>query len=419
VEGNKIRIKENPPPPPPPPPKPRANVRRVTHNPYQCGPTADASAPTGQVKRAHTPPPAPAAQVITAAAETDVCHTAGFRSGQSFAPTLAPGIFSGHYLSRIEIYPEPAPHAFHVAETALQPATRQRHRKRLLDAQQFLHDNPEWRARPLAEAMVRFLEERAANPPRGEPWQPQTTFREATSLLGAMSWLPLYSTAPQGIPLMQSAQFRGALATWRLAAQQAQPMNQRVVTVEDMIEAVELCMDQEARVMLMLMWLTAGRPGDVQQLQAMDVLMGEEGQLMVSFRHGKAVRMRGPYSVPTSAADATLWRDELKQYIEARKAATIHAPWENLFPSTSQGRSLNGTLLNAIRVSNPELNLRAIRRGSLQTMAVAGVPLNVLRKYSGHTNDAMLLRYLNWGKEAGQEAAQARAAARPLSGLDL
>ena len=40
---------------------------------------------------------------------------------------------------------------------------------------------------------------------------------------------------------------------------------------------------------------------------------------------------------------------------------------------------------------------RSVRRGSLQAMAQAGVPLELLMRFSGHTQEKTLLRYLNWG----------------------
>ena len=52
------------------------------------------------------------------------------------------------------------------------------------------------------------------------------------------------------------------------------------------------------------------------------------------------------------------------------------------------------------------MEARSVRRGSLQTMALAGVPLETLILYSGHTNEKTLLRYLGWGHAAGARQRQ-------------
>jgi hypothetical protein len=73
-------------------------------------------------------------------------------------------------------------------------------------------------------------------------------------------------------------------------------------------------------------------------------------------------------------------------------------------------------MLRALRVANPSLNLRAMRRGALQTMALGGTPAEVLMSYSGHTNVATLKRYLDWGRLLGTAATAGAEAARPLAG---
>jgi len=40
----------------------------------------------------------------------------------------------------------------------------------------------------------------------------------------------------------------------------------------------------------------------------------------------------------------------------------------------------------ALRIANPDLNTRAMRRGALQTMANNNVPPDTLMTFSGHTN---------------------------------
>jgi hypothetical protein len=70
-------------------------------------------------------------------------------------------------------------------------------------------------------------------------------------------------------------------------------------------------------------------------------------------------------------------------------------------------------MLFAIRRAGSDLNMRAMRRGSLQTLAQAGHTAEQLLAFSGHASVEMLKRYLDWGRLFGheQQAGQAAAAA--------
>ena len=68
----------------------------------------------------------------------------------------------------------------------------------------------------------------------------------------------------------------------------------------------------------------------------------------------------------------------------------------------------------ALRTADPTFTVRALRRGALQAMSTAGVSTETLMLFSGHKRLDTLLRYLNWGAEAGERAGQARAAAQHL-----
>ena len=57
-------------------------------------------------------------------------------------------------------------------------------------------------------------------------------------------------------------------------------------------------------------------------------------------------------------------------------------------------------MLATFRKVDKTMEARSIRRGSLQTMASAGVPNADLMRYSGHSSERTLLRYLNWGAKA-------------------
>lgn len=85
-------------------------------------------------------------------------------------------------------------------------------------------------------------------------------------------------------------------------------------------------------------------------------------------------------------------------------------PGEYIFP-LAQWEAYKKDLAKQLKITNPEWGLKALRRGSLSTMARNGVPLSTLRLFSGHTSEAALLRYLRYGLHAehqnrlGEEAA--------------
>jgi hypothetical protein len=76
-------------------------------------------------------------------------------------------------------------------------------------------------------------------------------------------------------------------------------------------------------------------------------------------------------------------------------------------------RSLVTSQVNkGLKSKDPKLSLHTLRRGSLSAMAQAGVPLETLVVFSGHTNIPQLLKYIQNGsyskdrRDKGAEAAR-------------
>ncbi len=131
----------------------------------------------------------------------------------------------------------------------------------------------------------------------------------------------------------------------------------------------------------------------------------EEGKMSVEFSRGKGARFTQPYTVPTVCPQA--WRTLLLQYLESMR------PTDWLFPG---GTMRFGRLVNlALRTVNPKFSVRALRRGALQAMARAGVPLKDCMTFSGHQRLNTLLQYLDLEAEAEERATAARAAAVHLA----
>jgi hypothetical protein len=107
--------------------------------------------------------------------------------------------------------------------------------------------------------------------------------------------------------------------------------------------------------------------------------------MSVTFRRGKGVKARGPYTV--HGPRLLHHFDELKRFV-AQSTGSLFT----IKPAQ---------MLETFRLHDPTMEARSVRRGSLQAMAHNGVALDTLILFSGHTNEKTLLRYLGWGHSAG------------------
>lgn len=142
------------------------------------------------------------------------------------------------------------------------------------------------------------------------------------------------------------------------------------------------------KVVLLLMWATAARVGDILQLAHEDLSVDHLGSVTMTFSRGKAVKIRGPYTVATTQLPTTNLQLLKRLWDPSRGAAPLFADMTAAH------------LLPTFRLVEPRLEAKSIRRGALQQMARHGVPMDVLMTYSGHLKEKTLLRYLRWGREA-------------------
>ena len=242
-------------------------------------------------------------------------------------------------------------------------------------------------------------------------WAAATLHREMGNLAGAWSKLEMYTDSPVNFKLGEDASWKDAMKAAQLKMseeQQAQPAS----TYEQVARAIAAPnLEPTVMVALALTWAVAGRLGDVLKLQRQDVqfepTFNEDGKMRVKFSRGKGARFNAPYDLATTLPAA--WRAMTRQYVEAHPR-----PREWLFPG---GYSAVGVLASAaLRRVDRSFTVRALRRGALQTMAKAGVPLDTLRRFAGHAQESTTLRYLNWGHEAGGLVAAGQAAATLLDG---
>ena len=246
-------------------------------------------------------------------------------------------------------------------------------------------------------------------------WQPQTLHRELLNLQGALAALPFYATnVPFGISLKDSAEFNGLMKRLQHLSMEAQPTGQRAVSFDEMKKAVELEEKSAIKIALILMWLTAGRVGDILKLKMKSVKTGGARNLDITFEEGKGVTLsKGKYSVHTVMPEC--WRAQLMNHFASLKPTDLIVP-----PTEKMSMGARGAACNkALQRVDKFITTRSIRRGSLQAMAMGSddmppVDLATLMSYAGHLREATTKRYLDWGRLFGDAAQRQRAAAALL-----
>lgn len=271
--------------------------------------------------------------------------------------------------------PRSSPHPIAVA--AISAGTRAEHERILALLCSAPAGYDRWpAARGALEVIARTARERR--------WKASTSAKKVASLQGAMNMLPMYRDAP---PLAL-----GNLPEWKqgvraLGAKAREEAPRAIVPASFGIidKAIRLSPRDVVKGLLALAWLTAARVGDLLQLAPADVIwQPDTRQLTVTYRRGKTVSRRGPFSLHTEVPKA--WVPHID------KSWNVAQQRRRLFEAVSVGE-----VTLALRRVDSRLESRSIRRGSLQVMAVEGVPEDTLVLFSGHTTLTTLRRYLAWG----------------------
>jgi len=104
-----------------------------------------------------------------------------------------------------------------------------------------------------------------------------------------------------GLPAIVLAEDPEWMAALKHATSQARSERPRVpvaVTYAQICEAIRLEPKRAVKLLVGLTWLCAGRTRDCRQLERPDVTVSAD-RLTVTFRHGKVIKKRGPYSLHT------------------------------------------------------------------------------------------------------------------------
>lgn len=144
------------------------------------------------------------------------------------------------------------------------------------------------------------------------------------------------------------------------------------------------------------------RFGDAIQIAVNDILF-ERDQISITVVRGKVMKSISPYSifVPNTSPLAPKIRAAVDR-ARAKGWLFVLSP-RNHEEDREQIKSIMGTMLAS---EDEQLELRSIRRGSLQLMAAAGFPTEHILLLSQHRSTEMLMRYLDWGRQSADHSSK-------------
>jgi hypothetical protein len=249
-------------------------------------------------------------------------------------------------------------------------------------------------------------------------WVATSKSTQAASIYGCLLRLDQYTNLGYTIELEEmGSQWKDASKTWLKEVCGHSPRLGEV-TAEGMMEILKPGRTSlPVAVLFILCWSSTGRPFNWLYVKKPDLLIGDLDEqndpghnLMITWRDHKTLGKRGAFTVPSWLPKE--WGTKVKKWL-----LDVRGEW--VFPKAMwQGLKdgLRAALKEAAQThgKGEPWDLKALRRGSLSTMARKGVSLTDLRLFSGHKSDAMLLRYLGYGVHAAEQAARGEAAARLL-----
>ena len=243
-------------------------------------------------------------------------------------------------------------------------------------------------------------------------WKASTMLKYLISAQGALRILSLYRESPIEVYLSGKAGWKSAVGAAQLESKTQLPDQPQAASQEEVMKAVEAEPNPDIKTAIIMTWITTARIGCALKIRTAGIRVNPNRSMVITFREGKGVRTRGPYSVATAPVPEKWW-----SIIEA---AIKRRPGEQtLIPSKINSEWVKKSL----RRVNVKLECRSLRRGSLQTLAFSNTLSDEqLMWFSGHTQMKTLLRYLNWGSlgtQRLQKMHDAGSSLMPTGGQDL
>ena len=263
-------------------------------------------------------------------------------------------------------------------------------------------------------------------------WIPSTLASKAQDLFGFLERLDQYTNMkPINLPKLGSF-WKDASKVWLKKVCGHTPTRLEVSPTGMMAILRRVKTRLPVTALTALCWCTTGRPYNWLYVKKVDVKIEKETEQK---KREDAVMKKStwdPKTDPLGYSVYVIWRDH--KTVGSRQAFTTHSwlkteigekvkKWYDavqgdwLFPK-SMWTDLKAGLAAALKEENADWDLKALRRGSLSTMARAAVPMPDLKLFSGHKSDATLLRYLGWGVNAKEHQLRGEAAAKALLPFD-
>lgn len=227
---------------------------------------------------------------------------------------------------------------------------------------------------------------------RRRKWKWSTLRTKIGNLYGANT-MSGYRCFPIQCPILRD--FRRFVDQCALSELPKFPLALTLEHATRIVETLKLKKAYTALAVFSLWWACAARLSDIFVIHSNKIVVGSENNtVQVTFVEGKGVKARGePYTMMVVNPFAV----HLQKLIRERG----HRKY---LISPLQHTELTALFKVMLKAFDKRYELRSPRRGALQAMGMHGTPLAVLRSISGHRSDAMLLRYLDWGRFAAVQS---------------
>ena len=300
-----------------------------------------------------------------------------------------------------------------LAWAAVTTGVRRKHVSDLAAFAEFVRKNESSRHAPLQILLANYVQNIRTQ--RDIAWS--TVSRMIGSLIGAFAALPYYSNTGVSLPISRWHAVKELLTVAAREGAATGTREPRAATAAEVKQALDF-LNRENRTAeacaLALCWYTAQRPCDVLLLQTDNLSKSGQSKWKARFQEGKVIGKIEAYHihfrVPDDNAEAIIER-----HAEERRGHRFLFEFASAYRRT---RFIT-TIASALRVSNGNLELRSLRRGSLQTLHKRGVTETALLTYSRHTTVDALRRYLGWNAEENDDHKTVMDAAEALTGGEI
>jgi integrase len=315
-----------------------------------------------------------------------------FQKGDAMPGRVQPHLLTGEFLKQIVVDDLRTPE---MSKQGLAKTTRKVH-MRALKWSTLPSLYPERLYQPLPSLLVDVYTMRSQE----RKWKNSTLVTNMVSCQGALALLPMYTRHLPQVMLKDCPMWVQAVKGASKRMREEVANQSKPATWENVEQAMQKETNDKVKFAMLVSWLTCGRVGDILQLKNENVRDTERG-LAVQFRKGKGVQARKTAYTVHTCQIPNQWKAKFKNFLRNHKY--------NLFSNT-HGKQIKV----ALRRIDPLLEQRSLRRGSLQCLARVGqLPPEKMILFSGHSNVAMLMRYLDFGmlapKEQTKESAEAAA----------